>query len=432
MTAEEKDLQEQLAPLGLPDDLDGVVLQRGPAPDPQAVERIRQMTLARVTAPPANKPRRAAIWAAAAALVLISLGITATVGPAQVWARFLNYVPGFGAREHSEVTLAAARPVRVDQSGRWVEVRGLMADNRGISLRLTTMGVPIDFERVSLETPDGKSLVLRSGNYSTGGQNYDGWFWLQDGRLDPTARSVTVVVRGDPDWRIPLDLVPGSELQALDQFGPTATVQGYRLAARLHSYADRSDLTVLSAGPDGTRVIGLGRSFRDLPANRPLTLSAPGWDSEPSSRGGTALELWHYEAGPVPGGVESVRLTVPAIEVQVQGKGRVTLDVATGPVEKTVQVGDWPVRIIRTEVVGDGLEIWVDPGPAGPQYLDSFRFERKGMPVPGAWRVNAVSGRLEWISIPLEPGEKKRVTLTLVAPRIVVEGPWVIDVPANR
>lgn len=438
MTDDEKRLQAQLAPLGLPDDLVEIALKDAPALAPEALARIRKRTLDRAAGgdrvPVQRKPRRLAVWAAAAALALVAVGTTAVVGPDQVWARFMQYVPGFGTRDAGEATLAAERPVRVEEGGKWVEVRGLMAGEQGISVRVATHGVPLSLANVLLEA-GGTQVPMTSGHYSTGGgQDYEGWLWTPENNLSTDLRSVAVLVRdGTREWRIPLALVPGSQLVAIEQFGPSATVSRYRLAARLTAYENRTALTVLTGAPAGEMVIELGRNFPDMAADRPLTLSAPGWEREPGSRGDTLDETWEFETDSLPAGAESVRLTVPAVEVRQTGQAKVRLPVATGDVNQTVQVGDWPVTITRTEDLGGGsLKLWFDLGPAGTRYLTGLGLVKQGgREVSRSWKVDEVHGQMEWMVIDLKPGAKS-VMLTLGEPHIVVEGPWVIDLPVSQ
>ncbi|HLN61260.1 MAG TPA: hypothetical protein VK464_06860 [Symbiobacteriaceae bacterium] len=435
---EERELQQQMAPLGLPDDLTEVALRQGPAPDAAAVARIKARALARAAeasapttvrhAPTPHKMRR---WprALAAAAALIALTVVAVPGSRQALARFLQFVPGFGAREAGTARWAAARPVRLERNGAWVEVAGLMAGADSITVNLRTGGVPIDFQNVFVEDGAGHRIPLASGSWSTNSEHtYDGWLTAQ-GSFTPGGRAVTVVIEGAQPWRVPLNLVPGDQLLGIDQFGPTATVGDYTMAARLTAEADRSRLDVLVRSTrEGARVEALGQSV----PHRPMTLSTPDWTDLPRPQEAGRSELFQFAAAPLPPGAAEATLTIPAIEVSEPGEGKVTVPAAAGPVDQTVNIGRWSLKLLRTEVAEDQLRVYVEPGGAGPEYLWAFG-ELKVNGQSGSWSRyhSPETGRLVWFAFQPPQGARS-VTLTLGRPQVAVTGPWTITLPVQR
>ena len=436
---EERDLHERLAPLGLPDDLPEVALRQGPAPDAAALERIKARALARAaeaSAPTAVShaptPRKMRRWprALAAAVAVIALTVVAVPGSRQALARFLQFVPGFGAREAGAVRWAAVRPVRQERNGAWVEVAGLMAGPDGVTVNLRTAGVPIDFRTVFLEDGAGHRIPLASGSWSTNSeQTYDGWLTAQ-GSFTPDGRAVTVVIEGAQPWRVPLNLVPGDQLQGMDQFGPTATAGGYTIAARVTAEASRSRLDVLVRSTrEGARVEALGQSV----PRRPMTLTTPDWTDLPRPKEAGRSELFQYEAAPLPPGANQATLTIPVIEVSEPGEGKVSLPATAGTVGQTVTIGRWSLKLLRTEQVNDELRVYVEPGGAGgPEYLWAFD-ELKVNGQSDSWSRyhSPETGRLVWFAF-RPPQGARSVTLTLGRPQVAVTGPWTLTLPVNR
>ncbi len=163
-------------------------------------------------------------------------------------------------------------------------------------------------------------------------------------------------------------------------------------------------------------------------------LSAADWSAEAVgsfSRSGN--DLWQKEAGPLPTGVEAVTVRVAELEVQETGAGTISVPVRTGEVIRTVRLGQWPVRLIRTEVRANGrLRIHVDLGTEGETFLRRFdRLQVNGRPVSWSSRHDEASGQIRWLEF-TPPAGAGSVTLTLAEPVVVVRGPWAMAVPVNR
>lgn len=452
---EERDLQEHLAPLGLPDDLPEVALGQVPRPDAAALARIKARALARararegapgqphalaVTPAPGPTaapnptrpavPRRRWTWAVAAALALAALTTVALPVPRQVLARFLQFVPGFGAREAGEAQWAAARPVRLERNGQWVEVQGLVAGKGTLTVRLSSLGVPLTFDNVYVEDGAGRRYALTGGSTSNNSEgDYDASLWIRGDFAQP-GRTVTVGVLGNPDWRLTVDLVPGDQLLAVDQFGPSATVKGYTITGRLESGETLSRVNLLTrSSREGARVFNLGWS------DRPVTLTAGG--AQPELRlTAHATELIQFETAPMPPGVTEATLTIAAITAEEPGEALLQLPPVTGPVNRTIQLGRWSLRILRTELVEESgrphLRVFVDPGPDGPESLIAFTELREGdRLLDWSRHYDPVTQRMDSFLIEVSQGAGT-LTYTIASPLVRVEGPWTLPLPVHR
>jgi hypothetical protein len=438
--AEEFDIAKELAELGLPDDLERVTLKDEAPPTPEAVARIKQMTMARVeqgahdpARVPVLQPRRRRRWlglVAAAAAGL--LAVTGILGPKNVLAevqRLLSYVPGFGTRAPDAVQLAAAAPVRLERGDRWVEVAGVLADQDSITVHIMSQDVGLDAENVSLAVEglpldrDGTNLTRAVGDLS----RYDGWYTF-NGKVGPDLDQLVVVVGDSEPWKLTVPLVAADRLAPVADFSPAAVINGYTVQAQVRSDTNRADLTLLvRGGVPGSRVSGTGYS-------QPVTLSAGPWQSsrmEQISLDGGG-ELFRREADPVPTEAAVARVTVPSLSVDEPGEASLRLDVANRDVNQTVRLGRWNLRIIRTEVLETGLRVYVEPEAKATAKLDMpGHLAVNGVPVSSSGKLNERTQQVEWLEFPVA-SVMRSLNLTLTGASVTVSGPWVIEAPVQR
>lgn len=216
---------------------------------------------------------------------------------------------------------------------------------------------------------------------------------------------------------------PGQALAALDQFGPWTTVNGYTVAARLTNEVDRSVVDLLiQGGTAGSRVSQVGRHYGELPATQLATLAAGG-ESQELAVVGNYGGLHRLQGAPLD--QDQATLTVPALEVAVPATAQVRLPVTSGPVGKEFTLGQWPVTIVRSELVDDELGLYFDLGPVEAIALIYFRPVRlNGKLIPHSMgEVDQDTGQLVYLQFPL-PARAKEVTVTFGDARIMVQGPW--------
>jgi hypothetical protein len=432
----ERKVEEHLAGIGLPDDIDDVLLARGATPDAAALERIRQMTLAKVgagRAPVRRRTWRQRVWAAAAAVALVAVGATVALGPAEVLARLLSYVPGLGLRDPAAVRLAAAEPVRLTRGAQWVEVRALLADEQGVTVNVYASGANLTVENAVL-LDGGEAVRPKSASVATSSKpESEGWYFFEH-KLDAGVRRVGLMVEGTDPWRLEVPLVPGDQLIPADQFGPSATANGYTIAARARPAEDRLDLSLLVQGaPAGTRVTSLGRYFGAMPATRLLEAATGGRPlTAVPGDSGVMGELWLRSFEPVSAG-STVTVTVPALEAEEPGEARVRLPVTEGPVNREATLGRWKLTLLRVEREEGGIRVYVDLGPHLATSLAGFSgLEAGGRAISWGYQSDEQTGRMTWFHVPQEALGKGSVTLTLKQPTVVIEGPWVIEVPLGE
>lgn len=436
--AEEFDIAKELAELGLPDDLARVALNDEAPPTPEAVARIKQMTMARVAQGareparvPVLQPRRRRPWlslVAAAAAGL--LAVTGILGPKNVLAevqRLLSYVPGFGVREPGTLQLAAAGPVRLERGDRWVEVAGVLADQDSIIVHVMSQDVGLAVENVSLDrlplTRGGTDVSRGVGVVS----RYDGWYAFK-GKVGPELDQLVIVVGDSEPWTLTVPLVPADRLAPVADFSPAAVSNGYTVQAQVRSYPDRADLTLLvRGGVPGSRVSGT--VYRE-----PVTLSAGPWQStrmEQISLDGGG-ELFRREADPVPAEAAVARVMVPSLSVDEPGEASLRLAVANRDVNQTVRLGRWNLRIIRTEVLETGLRVYVEPEAKATAKLDRpLRLAVNGVSVSSSGKLNERTQQVEWLEFPVA-SVMKSLKLSLTGASVTVSGPWVIEAPVQR
>ncbi len=477
-------LEQVLASLGLPDDLPEVALAGSPEPSPEALRRIKARTLARLPqACPArrNKPLfrqrfSPAATAAAALLLTVSLAL-AWAGPSRVWAgvqQMLALVPGFGWVESGADEgwiLYARQKVRRSggDRGGFVEVSGLLANSRYTGLQLYCENLPgyapepdpgkeqteADrqqsyaaawepyFRLYLLDDADRRYYLSPEAPRSMAGGGASSQAWLQFPPLDRSARRVTLVLPLDGTEEltveIPLALLESDAERG--EIGGSATRHGITVSAAAFAYADTWVAVAVDLGDRAGRVAELGRYFTNLPADRPVTLT--GRSGQPYPRASRGLggwgvtaqnytELFFTEAAE---GEKQVRLEIPLLQICEAASARVKITVPGSgslDLDQAVALGRFPLRLTRAETILDGeqrrLRIYVDLGPAGPETLERFTL---GGSRSWSCKFNAVSGRMEYLEIPLD-GNPTRLALTLTDPVYSVAGPWVLELPLQR
>lgn len=459
MKSRESDQFPELAGLGLPDDLPEVALVDVPAPDPASVERIKARTLALALAPetgpvavmaprpqsPRTVRRRLPRWAIAVAAVVALAVLAASVPPVAAAVRhLLTFVPGFGVRESSTFSLAAAQTVEVQRAGIIVAVHGLVADETSTVASITVDGIiPLPADAPYLEDAAGRRYASGGGSVLTAGSGSDGWMhaWLSfQPTLPADVRQVTVVIPGAPDWQLTVPLVPAADLAPLEQFGPTATANGVTIAARAEDSRPGMDISLLVQGlPEGTSLASLGRMMSDLPAARePELITADGrrlpLHTTYSGNGGL------YELGTDSAAGSQATVSVPVLRLSkwVSAKARVPVPV-TGSSEQInteVMVGDLAVRLTRVETcMGDDgspmLKVWVDPGPVETLMLtDLGPISVNGKLSSSTTRLDAETGRIIWFTVGLPSGRAAKIEFTRV--ELELAGPWEISVPLPK
>ncbi len=431
-------INKRLGGLGLPDDLVDVALADEPGPTPEAVERIKQRALARAMAQPVGAPkarRRPTIWlAAAAAALLLAFGV---VGPARVIAavqQLLAYVPGFGLQERGAVQLAAEQTVREVRGDQAVEVLGLQASEQSVSVRFKTRGFVIDKEQVSLVDDSGQPLASGAHSLMTayGVENIaEGWFtfaWPGN----PEAKQFTLIIAGEPEWRVAIPVVPSAGLAGLEQFGQTVTANGYTFAGRLLAGEDQTEIVLLARGVEpGSRISRLGTYWGDLPATRMPSLQA-GDQTLPLDEDGSAGDMRRLIAGPVPAGIDRVTLSIPVMKVMERGKASIRLTVADQDLNQRMEFGEVGLTVTRTEVIDGMLRIYADPGPRAPVIFGTYGLlELDGKPVSSSAEHDEATGLIQYFEVEIPVGAKS-MTLTMHDPTIFVEGPWILDLPVER
>lgn len=448
-----------LTGLGLPDDLPEIALDDLPAPDAAAVARIKARTLQLALAverqpiePDLTHPqlpravrRRVPRWAVAIAALLALVLLVSAVPPVRAAVRqLLTFVPGFGLREASTFSLAAAGTVEIERDGITVAVRGLVADEKSIVAAITVDGIiPLPTDAPYLEDASGHRYTSGPGSVLTAGGHGDGWMqaWLSfQPPLPVDLREVTVVIPGTPDWRLNVPLVPAADLTALEQFGPTATANGVTMAARAEASADTTKVTLLVQGlPADTSLNCLGRMMSDLPAAREPELVTPDGHRLPlRATYSSSTGLRELTAGVAARSQATVSIPVIRLSKSVSAKAHVPVPAfgSSLSLDTEVKVDRWTVRLTRVEACEESpghpiLKVWVDPGPTEALMLaDVGPISVDGKPSSSSTQINGETGRIVWFAVALP--DKRSAEIGFSRVDLELAGPWEITVPVGR
>lgn len=432
MNSRERQLHEQLAPLGMPNDLVEVALKDEPGPSAETTARMKVKVMQRALR--SQRPARpwyrwSLVAASAAALVVFA------IGPSQVTARMqalLSFIPGFGMQKAESFLLYTPKPIQLEYRDGTVEIPGLMATSDQVSVRL----VMRDYDQwgdltrnVRLEDEAGRSL---SGPSTSGVGEHHYWEqWLTfSGRVDPRTRTFTLVVPdGETELRIPIPVVSASDQNRLENFGPSATANGLVMSAQVQAYIDRTQVMLLLLG-DFPLAEGLGRPTPEAVEGR---LAITDRESTLIQENSGLGQLRTLRTETLPAGAGQVRLTVQSVIVAEEGGAQLTIPAAPGPVNQTVRLGRWDLTVTHTEGNGDKLRVYLDLGPEGPVTLHGVWDISLASESGAIWSgvsLPSENGRLSWFDLE-HSQQSKTVTLQFRHPEVRFEGPWVIDVPVQ-
>jgi hypothetical protein len=468
---------EALNLLGVPEDLPEVALSGEPAPPADALGRIKQRTMQKITVSKGQaRSRKPAVFArwlkvSVAAAMVVAFIAASWVGPAHVWAglqKALSLVPGFGLfdQEASEFTLIAAERVRVSHQGGFIEVSGILAQRQSTFVSIYFNQVPginempenkdIKPEEDEASYQEKKDKVMQIFLLDEAGRDYrynknSGFGWagsekdshlsLQLPPLAEEVRLVTLVIplEAGEEVKIPVPLASLAEVSEWAEMSNAVTARGITVSAAAHFTAGSDTrISLFVIPPESSRRIEeIGRYFGgNISASLPVALAGDRGGSYEFLRYGQTgwqanyYELYFEEVDPAE---KEVTFSIPILLFRDEGKARVTVPVPTeGSLElnQDLVLGRFSLTLSRAEVVhyphGDTLRVYVDLGPVGEETLEGFALDIRN----GSWggKYNEVTGQLEYFEVGLD-GNSRNMKFTLKDPVYSIEGPWDITFP---
>lgn len=444
----------ELNGLGLPDDLPETALAHTPGPDPAAAERIRARAIRLAmtdpgeplrSSPPAPHVvrRRAAGWMKAVAAVVALVILATAVPPVRAAIKeLLKYVPGFGAGGADTIGLAAAHPVEAEQNGITLVVRGLLVDDKSTTVALSADGPANPSpETTYLEDAQGRRYACRGGFVGTSAAFMQGWLTFEP--LPTQTDKVTLIVPGEPGWRLEVPLVSAANLTALEQFGQTTTAAGVTMAARAQYRDGRADVTLLFQGlPSGMILHELGRYMGESPVTRVAELvTVDGRRLPLHTAYSPEAPLRDLSADGVTG--DRATISVPLLTLRKSFAETVSVPIpafgAPATLSIPLRVDRWTAHLTRAEVIEETpgepgtrvLRVWVDLGPSGAYTLTNLRVSSiNGQPCSAMGEMSAETGRLAWFSVALPSGQDAVVGFDQLEAELA--GPWEVSVPLDR
>ncbi len=425
--------------------------------------------------------RLSQLLAGAAVALALAVGSYA-IAPDAVLAlaqRVLFFVPGLGIKPVGDSTLVATGPVSVQSGKLTFAVEALLSDGKQTTVGFTLKGLPggktgWETQRQGARPPflrdaQGRTYVLMTASCGVGGSS-DENFVSGELNFEPLPAGLDGVDVVVPlEFYVPPDVVPGVEQMELtahvtlvppDASGlPAATPQsaeaiGGGVTLRVTASTVEGDRTVVlveGEAAEPVRLIDLGRMGGDpasaatLRDDRGRTYKLVQQTREPHLLNDDPLRKDLYFE-PVTAGAQQLTLTVPAVQVQIEGSAYVTIPLAgrqpgeTFDIDTTVDLGGYKVVLKSATLIdeqlppGSGeLQLYIDvelPAGAEGRMLASFTPHSTGG--GGAmWSMGQGGGeQLDGFGVPVESGTQE-VTVHLDAPIVVVEGPWDMSFPAR-
>lgn len=424
---------------------------------------------------PRRLHRRLLAQLAASLLIAVAL-VAALGGPGAVTAlvqRALLSVPGLGISAVDQDTLVLPKPVAVRDGDLELTVQALLADASGTVVEFKVTGLPggkRGWEPTEGHKPRqpvlrdaaGAQYPMRMGSTAAGGSPEENvitgkmYFPALPNGLD----AVELVMPLDylapigvlpeahtKEWiaRLPLVHPAESGLPLATPRTGEATVRDVTLRLLATSLErDQSVLLLEGEHAGESRSIHPGRMggnpaeevwLRD-DRGRTYQLS-PNQSWTDIGAGPFRLQLY-FE--PVAAGAQEITLSVEAVRVVEDGQADVTLSLAgrrpgeTFRLDRVVEIGGHRFRLVSASLVEERGELWlyvdVDLGPTVEgRTLAAVSIQQ--LRVAYMQSFGAMDGgQMDRFGIALE-GPADEVTIRLVNPIVVVEGPWEITLPVE-
>jgi hypothetical protein len=420
-------LDSMLAELGLPDDLADAGLEGAPEPDAAAVDRIRRRALqAVVEQKRPGRGQRPWTWVAAAAVLILALGLPSGLG----WMQgVLRLVPGFGLRSPTSFQRALGHPVRVRAGQDTIYVTGVVATSQWTLVNFSIIGPDAagNYGRILLVDGNGNAYRPTGGSWSYGiGTETSGTGSYEFPSLKAPASRLTMVLPMHSPVRIALTLVQATNLASVRTLSH-GTAQGITIGAEAASRQGGLQLTLVAEqAPAGLKV----SSFGDW--NRPVRLLYQGKSVAIQAVQGFESPIQLYTGQALPFSAKSALVIVPTLQAALSGTFSVHVPVPVHGslrLNQVLQVGPAFVRFTKVErLSGNRLRVTVDQ--SGPAEVMFPAFLPAGYQGGAQGRLDRAGG-LHTITFQIPAGHWS-VTLQAADPSLVIQGPWRIAVPVGK
>ncbi len=435
---EEADFIKKLGPMDMSEDFIDWLENMEPHPTEESLERIKLCSLKQVRADAMNRSRK---WQAAAAVVLLGTALSFfAIGPGKVVAeivKLLYYVPGFDSQIMEEKNfLSATQPVVVKNGDQMLEVMGMVSDssNTYLHIRMNKVGITRDNwkDKMQLKDPVGRLVPAKSGSWSSGGNNTEGWFTFAP--LASNSRAVTVLISGYPELSARVYLVQSDNLMGLDEVGISAAAQGIKITAVPELREESLIVNLLFQNAPGARVNSIG----DAPFTQ-AELHGPNGIFSLLENHRTDLKF--AITGPEP---EMMKLIIPELVVAEQEKPvklKIPIPAAGQSIalDTKLALGRHTLLIKRIERLNNSLRIYLDSqSPAGWKlswfYLEEWESAWSSRVLSYCGQRDEITRKIQYFEVDLDELKRQEnyVVLMLKNPDSIVQGPWEFNIDKNR
>jgi hypothetical protein len=380
-----------------------------------------------------NRPYK--LWMAASVLGIALLASVAF--HPQVLAaiqKAVQFIPGIGMALEEEVPkerYILQEPVTVEIGNGSLTVTGVMADSE--MTHITMNGINIErMQSIQVINDKGDVYNLDSSIATMAGSQFSASFWHR-GALD-LQQDVQIVIPGNPETVIPLQLELAKSFASYQDMGETASVNDVMITAIAHRIGDRARISLVSKHPKAFRISDYGiHPVRD---DKRLTITDDAGKSYEIDRSlglsSPAREFYF----PLSEHAKKYTLTIPEIQAEYHSTAKLTLEVPAereAEVNKTIELAGFPIQITKVERIdrkdgSRGLRVYTNVGydEQAPVSLHRFSIDRSHM-----LKLNEQTMAAEYIEFDIE-SDVRKVKLTFDRPEVLIKGPWIFEFPADR
>ncbi|MDR3602927.1 MAG: hypothetical protein P4L49_21030 [Desulfosporosinus sp.] len=430
MTDNFTDIEEALERLCVPDDIMEFAQTNSSEPTEESIERIRHRTL-QLAQTGLKKPKQSriklwqAITVSVAAILLLVLGS----GPnniAEALNRLLFYIPGFGIHSTENVSLVVPNPVRVEKDGVKIDINGVLADDKGTSVMAYVESAIPDMNTSYLEDMTGKRYSYQSGNMCTAGNFGNYWAWYKP--LPSNVNQVTLVIPSLSNWAINIPLSNTANLNPVEKFGPSVTVNNVTVAGQATKFSDETKVTFLVQSLRGGILQMIENPVLTGSDGKPYQLNC-----QPSGFMGSGLSYFSTSLNVG----DKLTVNMPSLILQQDVHGSIVIPTPENnsalTLNQSLNLGSWTLKLTKSEIISDNngisLRIYVEPdihNGATINTLDQLTID--GRMVSWSSKFNQNTGGMEWLQVPYPTGGKD-MKITVEKINILVNGPWKIEIP---
>lgn len=343
----------------------------------------------------------------------------------------LQYIPGVGMvqEEDSKERYILQKPVTTQIGDGTLTITGMMVDEEMTFITVSAKNVS-RFSHVKAVNEEKERFKVKSSGMSWSPNQWTSSYW-HDGHID---------LKGDiklifnSEIIIPVTLEKAKTYESYDDMGEIATKNGVQIIAIPQRVGNKVQISLVSEHPEEYWISDYGVNGVHMREEHKLNITDENntqYDIEEIQGISAPADEFFFSLSNKAN--ETYTITIPEIDVEFHDEGKIKLDIPENEShpDQTFELAGFPVKITKIKRLSEsriGLYVDVNLDETAPKSLYNFHIKDMGHMA----KVNEVTGELEYLEFTLEKPNSKRVKLGFDRPRVIIRGPWTIEIPAEK